>query len=59
MKSVKCEEVYLHAYESVSEAKVGIGRYIQFYNARRPHSRLDRMTPDQFYFNALPMSQTA
>jgi len=53
-KSVKYEEVYLRAYESVSEARAGIGGYFEFYNARRPHSSLGRMTPDQFYFNLLP-----
>lgn len=58
-KSVKYEEVYLHAYESVSQAKAGIGRYFEFYNTRRPHSSLDRMTPDQFYFNALPQPKAA
>ncbi len=58
-KSVKYEEVYLHAYESVSRAKAGISRYFSFYNTRRPHSSLDRMTPDQFYFNALPAPKAA
>ena len=52
-RSIKYEEVYLHAYKTVSEARVGIGRYLTFYNARRPHSSLDRQTPDQAYFNAL------
>jgi len=46
--------VYLKAYESVSEARAEIGGYFEFYNARRPHSRLGRMTPDQFYFKPLP-----
>lgn len=53
-KSVKYEEVYLRAYESVSEARAGLGGYFEFYNGRRPHSRLGRMTPDQSYFNLLP-----
>ena len=53
-RSIKYEEVYLHAYATVSEARAGLSRYISFYNARRPHSRLDRMTPDQVYFNSLP-----
>ena len=48
-RSVKYEEVYLRAYESVSEARTGIGRYFEFYNSKRPHSSLGRMTPDQFY----------
>ncbi|HCP8273165.1 TPA: IS3-like element ISKpn11 family transposase, partial [Escherichia coli] len=52
-RSIKYEEVYLHAYKTVSEARAGIGRYLAFYNSRRPHSSLDRQTPDQAYFNAL------
>jgi putative transposase len=52
-KSVKYEEVYLHAYESVSAAKAGIGRYFAFYNTRRPHTALDRQTPDHVYFKSL------
>jgi putative transposase len=52
-RSVKYEEVYLHAYASISEAKAGIDRYFRFYNSRRPHSSLDRKTPDQVYFNSL------
>jgi len=49
-KSVKYEEVYLHAYDSVSDARTGIGRYLDLYNRRRPHSSLDDKTPDQAYF---------
>jgi putative transposase len=49
-RSVKYEEVYLHAYESVSAARERIGRYLELYNRRRPHSSLDGMTPDQAYF---------
>ena len=45
-KSVKYEEVYLHAYDSVAAAKDGIGKYLIFYNSRRPHTSLDRTTPD-------------
>ena len=52
--TIKYEEVYLRAYASVPEARASIGRYIDgFYNARRPHSSLDRQTPDEAYFNAL------
>jgi len=59
-RSIKYEEVYLHAYESVSQAKAGIARYIGFYNERRPHSSLDKKTPDEFYFTTLPaMTQAA
>jgi len=49
-KSVKYEEVYLRAYGSVSEARASLGRYLDFYNRRRPHSSLDRHTPDEAYF---------
>ena len=58
-KSVKYEEVYLKAYNTVSEAKAGLAKYFEFYNRRRPHSSLDRMTPEQFYFNSLPATQAA
>jgi len=53
-KSIKYEEVYLRAYESVSQAKFHLGRYVTFYNARRPHSSLDGRTPDHVYFTSLP-----
>jgi Integrase core domain len=58
-KSVKYEEVYLHAYQSVAEARNSIGRYLNFYNGRRPHSSLDDMTPDQAYFNLPPLRAAA
>jgi putative transposase len=58
-KSIKYEEVYLHAYDSVSAAKAGIARYVTFYNARRPHTSLDRKTPDVFYFNSQPFAAAA
>nr|WP_316653158.1 IS3 family transposase [uncultured Gellertiella sp.] len=58
-RSIKYEEVYLHAYKTVPEARAGIGRYLAFYNSRRPHSSLDRKTPDQSYFNALPPMMVA
>jgi putative transposase len=49
-RSVKYEEVYLRAYDSVSEARASISRYLTFYNERRPHSSLDARTPDEAYF---------
>jgi len=58
-KSIKYEEVYLHAYETVHEARTLIGRYIEFYNTIRPHSSLNGLTPDQVYFNRLPESMAA
>lgn len=50
-RSVKYEEVYLRAYGSVSDARASLGRYLTFYNGQRPHSSLDRRTPDYVYFN--------
>ena len=50
-RSVKWEEVYLRAYDTVSEARTSIGSYLEFYNSGRPHSSLDRRTPDQAYFS--------
>ncbi len=58
-RSVKYEEVYLHAYDNVSEARASIGRYLDFYNCRRPHVSLDGATPDQAYFTALPLRLAA
>lgn len=58
-RTIKCEEVYLRAYDSVSEARASLGRYIVFYNRQRPHSSLDRMTPDEAYFNHLPQRAAA
>ncbi len=58
-RSIKYEEVYLRAYEDVPEARQSIGRYLDFYNGRRPHTALDRRTPDQAYFNPLPLRTVA
>jgi len=58
-RSVKYEEVYLRAYDSVGEARASIGRYLAFYNRKRPHSSLDARTPDQAYFDRLPQRAAA
>ena len=58
-RSIKYEEVYLHAYDSVGHAKAGLARYINFYNTERPHSSLDKKTPDEFYFASLPAIKQA
>ena len=53
-RSVKYEEVYLRAYDSVSEARTSLGRYLAFYNGRRPHSSLGARTPERAYLDHLP-----
>jgi transposase InsO family protein len=58
-KSVKYEEVYLRAYETVSQARESLRRYFDFYNTRRPHSALDGQTPDKVYFPWLPLPKAA
>jgi putative transposase len=58
-RSVKYEEVYLRAYESVADARSSIGRYLDFYNTKRPHQSLDGTTPDQAYFTNLPLRVAA
>ncbi len=58
-RSVKYEEVYLHAYASVAEARAGLGRYLNFYNGRHPHSSLGARTPDAAYFTQAPLLAAA
>ena len=58
-KSVKYEEVYLRAYESVSHARESLGRYFIFYNTRRPHTALERQTPDKVYSQPQPLPKAA
>ena len=58
-RTVKYEEVYLRAYDDVPQARASLGRYIGFYNGRRPHTSLDRRTPDQAYFNPQPLRLAA
>ncbi len=53
-RTVKYEEVYLRAYVGVAEARASIGRYLGFYNGKRPHSSLGGKTPDQAYINLAP-----
>jgi putative transposase len=58
-RSVKYEEIYLRAYDTVAEARNSLASYFSFYNSRRPHSSLDRQTPDQAYFTPLPQIAAA
>ena len=58
-RSVKYEEVYLRAYDSVGEARASLSRYFTFYNTKRPHSSLDAQTPETYYYNHLPQAAAA
>jgi putative transposase len=58
-RSVKYEEVYLRAYDSVGEARGSLSRYLIFYNTKRPHSSLDAQTPEAFYYAHLPQAAAA
>jgi len=58
-KSIKYEEVYLHAYDTVTAAHQGLERYLRFYNQTRPHRALKGQTPDQVYNDHLTTRQTA
>jgi len=58
-RSVKYEEVYLHAYGSVTDARVGLSKYFAFYNTCRPHRSLDGATSDSVYFHSLPLAAAA
>lgn len=58
-RSVKYEEVYLRAYDSVGDARGSLSRYFAFYNTKRPHSSLDALTPERFYYDHLPQAAAA
>jgi putative transposase len=58
-RSVKYEEIYLRAYDSVAEARGSLGDYFAFYNRKRPHTSLDSRTPDQAYFYGLALAEAA
>ncbi len=58
-RSVKYEDIYLHAYETPNDVKQGLKRYFQFYNTSRPHRAHTGQTPDTAYFNLLPVAEVA
>jgi putative transposase len=58
-RSVKHEEIYLRAYDSVGEARASLSCYFIFYNTKRPHSSLDARTPEGFYYAHLPQTAAA
>jgi len=49
-RSLKYERVYLHAWETGSEAKAGVRKWIEFYNHKRPHSALGGQPPAEIYW---------
>jgi len=58
-RSLKYEEVYLHAYSSLGEAQVGIGRWIRFYNEERRHQSLDGRTPMEVFRSPMTLVRPA
>lgn len=58
-RSLKYEEVYLKAYETVTQAHRGIGGYLDFYNQERPHQSLDRLTPHEVYTGVRTLPEAA
>jgi putative transposase len=58
-RSVKYEDVYLKAYDSLSETRRGLTAYFEFYNQRRRHQGIDDKTPDEVYWTTLPKQQVA
>jgi putative transposase len=58
-RSVKYEEVYLHAYETPTQVDQALSRYFGFYNSRRPHQALGQSTPDAMYFQSATLKQAA
>lgn len=58
-KSVKYEEVYLKAYDSIWAARNELKEYIHFYNHQRRHQALDKKTPDEVYWSILRLEEAA
>ena len=56
-RSLKYEQVYLKAYETVAEAIQGIGSYFDLYNGERPHQSLGRLTPNEVYAAGFTLPQ--
>ena len=58
-RTIKYDEVYLKAYDSVSHARASLSQFITFYNNRRPHQSFAGKTPDMIYFTNLPQENLA
>ena len=57
--SLKQEEVYRHAYETVAEAEKRIADYLRYFNEERPQQGLDNRTPDDVFFERKPLAKAA
>jgi putative transposase len=58
-RSLKYEEIYLKAYDSIAQARASIGRYMAFFNTQRRHQALERRTPDTVYFASADQRKAA
>ncbi len=58
-RTIKYDEVYLKAYDSISVARDNLESFIQFYNTNRPHQSFAGKTPDMVYFAGLPQKSVA
>jgi putative transposase len=58
-RSLKYEDVYIHCYETIPEARVDIPKWIDYYNSARRHSSLGKKTPDECYFKELDSNKVA
>lgn len=58
-RTIKYEQVYLHAYGSMDDAKTHLKEYLEFYNGIRPHQSLDDRTPDAVYYGNAPAEEPA
>ena len=54
-RSLKQEEVYRRAYETVTEARKGIADYLRYFNEERPHQGLGNRTPDDVFYKRKPL----
>ena len=58
-RSLRYEEIYLKAYDSIAQARASIGRYMAFFNTERRHQSLGRKTPDAVYFGLADQRRAA
>lgn len=56
---IKYKDIYLRAYDTGAEARAGIGRSLAFYNSRRTDQALERLTPDEVYFQSNGLRKAA